>query len=81
MSIPPGTLFVASDEYLRGDYGLKAWLMVGFSAAGFFTRARTSSCPLRARICLDRSAAMSGRDWRAQLRADADDTFNKAMIN
>jgi hypothetical protein len=36
MSIPPGTLFVASDEYLRGDYGLKAWLMVGFSAAGLY---------------------------------------------
>lgn len=43
MSIPPGTCFIASIENVRGVHRLKAWLMAGFTGAGFFARARVSN--------------------------------------
>ena len=46
MSIPPGRLIIASTENLRQGHAFQAGLMAGFTAAGFFARARVSSSPV-----------------------------------
>ena len=45
-------------ENLRGVHRLRAWVMAGFTRAGFFARARVSSWRVGAGICLVRVAGL-----------------------